>query len=86
MTCFIARLLLLCVVISCVHQCVTAGYTPCSDPASCGSRSCCTAANVNGVNVDYCCLGAGNFLDYDTKQCANSVQCGEWINELAAAA
>lgn len=78
MTGSIARLLLLCVVISCVHQCVTAGYTPCSDPASCAGQSCCTSANVNGVNVNYCCPGPGNSLNYDTKQCAYAVACREW--------
>jgi len=53
---------------------VTADYAPCSDPATCGAvNNCCT--EVNGVN--YCCPGDGNWLDFNTKRCANFAQCGQ---------
>ncbi len=53
---------------------VTAGYAPCSDPATCGAvNNCCTT--YNGVN--YCCPGSGNSLDINTMQCASFAQCGQ---------
>jgi hypothetical protein len=61
-----------------VH-CVTAGYTPCSDPATCGDAGgCCTQYN----NVNYCCPGSGNSLDFNTLQCANYAQCGQSCSQL----